>query len=64
MALISEEPRSATVRAISETVVIPVDQKRFLFLVQQTPFFAVRLMRVMSARIKAMNERATSLRQE
>src|SRR5262249_26158376 len=31
MALVSEEPRSATVRAISESVVVPVDQKRFLF---------------------------------
>ena len=61
MALVSEEARSATVRAISESVVVPIDQKRFLFLVQQTPFFAIRLMRVMSARLRAMNERATSL---
>ena len=61
MALISEDARSATVRAISPTVVIPIDQRRFLFLVQQTPFFAVRVMRVMSARLKAMNERVTSI---
>ena len=61
MALISEDARSATVRAISPTVVIPIDQRRFLFLVQQTPFFAIRVMRVMSARLKAMNERVTSI---
>src|SRR5215470_587799 len=61
MALISEDARSATVRAVIPTVVIPIDQRRFLFLVQQTPFFAVRVMRVMSARLKAMNERVTSI---
>jgi CRP/FNR family cyclic AMP-dependent transcriptional regulator len=49
-------PRSATVRAIS--IVVPIDERRFLFMVQQTPFFALRLMRVMTARLRAMNERA------
>jgi CRP/FNR family transcriptional regulator, cyclic AMP receptor protein len=61
MALISESPRSATVRAVRESVVIPIDERRFSFLVQQAPFFAIRVMRVMSARLKAMNERVTSL---
>jgi len=61
MALISEHPRSATVRAIRESVVIPVDERRFSFLVQQAPFFAIRVMRVMSARLEAMNERITSV---
>jgi len=61
MALISENPRSATVQAISESIVIPIDERRFSFLVQQAPFFAIRVMRVMSARLKAMNERITSL---
>jgi len=61
MALISEDARSATVRAISPSVVIPIDERRFLFLVQQTPFFAIRVMRVMSARLKAMNKRVASI---
>lgn len=61
MALISENPRSATVQAIRESIVIPIDERRFSFLVQQAPFFAIRVMRVMSARLKAMNERITSL---
>ena len=60
MALISENPRSATVQAISESIVVPIDERRFSFLVQQAPFFAIRVMRVMSARLKAMNERITS----
>jgi CRP/FNR family transcriptional regulator, cyclic AMP receptor protein len=58
MALVDAGPRSASVRAIKQSVVIPVDERRFLFMVQQTPFFAIRVMRVMSARLRAMNERA------
>jgi CRP/FNR family transcriptional regulator, cyclic AMP receptor protein len=58
MALVDAGPRSATARAIKQSVVIPVDERRFLFMVQQTPFFAIRVMRVMSARLRAMNERA------
>jgi len=61
MALISNDTRTATVRAISKSVVVPVDEKRFLFLVQQTPFFAIRILRVMCDRLKVMNERVTLL---
>ena len=38
MALIDDEPRSATVRAVTEAELIPIDQRRFLFLVQQPLF--------------------------
>ena len=58
MALVDAGPRSATVRAVQQSVVIPLDERRFLFMVSQTPFFALRVMRVMSARLRAMNERA------
>jgi CRP/FNR family transcriptional regulator, cyclic AMP receptor protein len=61
MALVNEEPRTATVRALSASEVIVVDQKRFLFLVQVTPFFAIRVMRVISGRLRAMNDRMVSL---
>jgi len=57
MALISDDDRSATARAVGECVVVPIDRKRFLFLVQQTPFFALKVMRVMCRRLKAMNQR-------
>jgi len=60
MALVERGPRSAGVRASKQSVVIPVDERRFIFMVQQTPFFALRLMKVMSARLRAMNERARS----
>jgi len=61
MALVDGRARSATAKAIAPSQVIPVDQKRFLFMIQQTPFFAVRVMSVMSARLRAMNERATTI---
>jgi CRP/FNR family transcriptional regulator, cyclic AMP receptor protein len=59
MALISDDGRSATARAVGECVVIPIDRKRFLFLVQQTPFFALKVMRVMCNRLKAMNQQTS-----
>ena len=58
MAVVDARPRSATVRAIEQSVVVPIDERRFLFMVQQTPFFALRAMRVLTARLRAMNERA------
>ena len=61
MALVDGGPRSATARAVTQSVVIPVDERRFLFLVQQTPFFAIRVMRLMSTRLRAMNERTRVL---
>jgi CRP/FNR family transcriptional regulator, cyclic AMP receptor protein len=62
LALVDTGPRSATVRASKQSVVIPINKSRFMFMVQQTPFFALRVMRIISARLRAMNERATELR--
>ena len=58
MALVDAGPRSASVRATKESVAIPINERRFLLMVQQTPFFALRVMRVISVRLRAMNERA------
>jgi len=57
MALVDGAPRSASVKALQPSEVIAVDQKRFLFMVQQTPFFAIRVMRVITQRLRAMNAR-------
>ena len=54
MSLISDEPRAATVVALTEVRLVPIDLKRFMFLVEETPYFAVQVMRIMSARIKKM----------
>ena len=54
MALVDKQPRSATAKAKTECKVVPIDENRFKFLVQQTPFFAIHVMRVMSKRIRSM----------
>jgi CRP/FNR family cyclic AMP-dependent transcriptional regulator len=50
MAVIDAGPRSATAVARTEARLVPVDQRRFLFLVQQTPFFAIQVMQVLTER--------------
>ena len=55
MALISAAPRSATAIAKTECKLVPVDQKRFTFLVQQTPYFSINVMKIMIERIKRLD---------
>lgn len=57
MALLDDGPRSARVVALVDSHVVAVDQRRFLFLIQETPFFAINVMKVMARRLRAMNER-------
>lgn len=56
MALIDSEPRSATVIAVSDVELVPVSEKQFLFLVGQTPYFALKVMRVLAQRLRATNK--------
>jgi CRP/FNR family cyclic AMP-dependent transcriptional regulator len=56
MALIDKEPRSATVTAASDVEIVPVDERQFLFLVSQTPFFALKVMRVLAGRLRVANK--------
>ena len=55
MALISSSPRSATAIAKTECKVVEVDEKRFTFLVQQTPYFAISVMKIMIERIRKLD---------
>ena len=57
MALIDHSPRSATIVAEEDTVLVPVNERLFVVLVQDTPFFALDVMRVLVERIRLMNER-------
>jgi len=52
MALIDSGPRSATATARTDCRVVRVDERRFTFLVQQTPFFALHVMRVLAQRLR------------
>ncbi|KXB29491.1 cyclic nucleotide-binding protein [Dechloromonas denitrificans] len=56
MGLVSPGPRSATVVATSDCELVAVDEKRFHYLVQQTPFFATQVMRVLAERLRAANQ--------
>jgi CRP-like cAMP-binding protein len=52
IALIDNGPRSADAVAATDCRVVPVDEAWFKFLVQQTPFFSLQIMRVMADRLR------------
>jgi CRP/FNR family transcriptional regulator, cyclic AMP receptor protein len=56
MSVINDEVRSATIRAQSATRVVSLNRKRFLFLTEQTPFFALHVMRLLSQRLRNTNQ--------
>ncbi len=55
MALIDHQPRSATAVARTECQLVPINEARFAFLVQETPFFALDVMRMMVRRLRKMD---------
>ena len=55
MALLDNEPRSTTAIANTDCKLAPVDQRRFTFLVQQTPYFAIQVMQIMAERLRRLN---------
>jgi CRP/FNR family cyclic AMP-dependent transcriptional regulator len=56
MALIDSEPRSATAVAITDVELVPISEKQFLFLVSQTPYFALKVMRTLAQRLRVTNK--------
>ena len=57
MALIEHAPRTATATAKTDCTLVPIPEKRFMFMVQQTPHFALQIMRVMAERLRRMDAR-------
>ena len=57
LALIDDEPRSATVIAKSHCRLVPVDRRRFQYMTQETPFFALAVMKVLADRLRSKNVR-------
>ena len=55
MALIDDEPRSASARAKSDCRVFPIDEERFQLLVKETPFFALQMMKTLARRLRKMD---------
>ncbi len=56
MALIDDSPRSATAVAMTDVTVAPIKENQFLFLVKNTPFFALNVMRVLAHRLRRQNK--------
>jgi len=57
MALIEDEPRSASARARGDCRVFPIDEARFQLLVKETPFFALQMMKTLAQRLRKMDAR-------
>jgi len=56
LALIDHRERSADVTAKTDVKVSAIDQKRFLYLVRNHPFFALEVMKVMADRLRHFDD--------
>jgi CRP-like cAMP-binding protein len=56
MALIDGRPRSATAVAKTDCLLVRLDEDKFKYLVQQTPYFALQVMRIMVDRFRKERE--------
>jgi CRP-like cAMP-binding protein len=52
IALIDAKGRSASVVAKTDCQLLPVDEEQFVLLVQQMPYFALQVMRVLADRLR------------
>jgi CRP/FNR family cyclic AMP-dependent transcriptional regulator len=57
MALLDQAPRSATAVAGTACRLARIPEKRFLYMVRETPYFALQIMRVMTERLRRLTER-------
>ncbi len=56
MALIDASPRSADAIAKTDAEVAPITEKQYIFLVRHSPYFALKVMRVLARRLRAQNK--------
>ena len=55
LALVDSEPRSASAIARTTSRLARVDEREFMFLVQEHPTFALQVMRILAERIRRAN---------
>jgi CRP/FNR family transcriptional regulator, cyclic AMP receptor protein len=60
LALIDGGTRTATAVAKTDCNLVPINEKQFLFMVQETPFFAVSVMRTLAGRLRRIDRQLTS----
>ena len=61
MAMLDNEPRSATAVASTDCQIVPIDQQKFQFLLKETPYFAIEVMQIMARRLRRMNRETAVL---
>jgi CRP/FNR family transcriptional regulator, cyclic AMP receptor protein len=54
--LVDHVSRSGTAIAKTDCTLIPINERHFLFMVEETPFFALAVLRAMSSRLRRHNE--------
>jgi CRP/FNR family cyclic AMP-dependent transcriptional regulator len=57
MALIDGGVRSASAFAKTDCKLVPIDEKQFIFMVEEIPFFALQVMRTLTARLRQVDRR-------
>lgn len=63
LSLVDQSPRSATATAKTDCVLVPISERRFLFLVQETPYFALHVMSIMAKRLRRRTQEAVAAKQ-
>jgi CRP-like cAMP-binding protein len=61
LALVDHSPRMATATAVTDTVLAVIDQRMFLFLVHETPTFALSVMSTIANRLRALSAAGVSI---
>jgi len=64
MALIEQAPRVATATARTACDLQPISEARFMAMIQQTPHFALQIMKVIASRLRRMNVRLMTKKPE
>jgi CRP-like cAMP-binding protein len=55
LAIIDKAPRSLTATAVEPSQIAVIDRHTFLFLVHETPMFAIQVMQALAARIRDLD---------
>jgi CRP/FNR family transcriptional regulator, cyclic AMP receptor protein len=56
LSMIDKEPASGDVVAVTDGEFVTLDERRFLAVSQQNPFFTMGILRVVTAKLRAMNQ--------
>jgi CRP-like cAMP-binding protein/uncharacterized protein (DUF2225 family) len=62
MSLLEDAPRSATIQALEDSLVIVIDESNFEEIIAQQPALAFRIMKGMSSRIRQLNDDLAQLK--